>query len=149
MEPTTVKNGILAALAAVGSFIANALGGWDAALAVLIAMMAIDYMTGLVFGGVFHKSPKTESGRLASGECFKGLVRKCMILVWVFIATMLDAVTGTSYVRTAVMLFFISSEGLSIVENTALMGVPYPAFVKKMLEAMKDKSDTGAAGGAQ
>lgn len=138
-----MKNGILAALSAFGSFIANALGGWDAALAVLIAMMAIDYITGLVVGGLFKKSPKTESGRLSSSECFKGLIKKCMIIILVYVAVMLDKVIGEAYVRMAVILFFVANEGLSIIENTALMGVPYPSFIKKLLEVMRDKTDSG------
>ena len=154
MEATTIKTGIFATLAAAGSIVANWLGGWDAALKVLLFMMAMDYLTGLALSGIFHKSPKTENGMLASGECFKGLVRKLLILVYVMVAVMLDNVLGTAtqalgaaYVRTAVILFFIANEGLSIIENTALMGVPYPAFLKKMLEALKEKNDGGGESG--
>ena len=141
----TPKNGFSAAIAVIGGFVANQLGGWDAALIVLIGMMAIDYMTGLAVGAVFHKSPKTESGRLVSSECFKGLIRKCTILLFVWIGAMLDKVIGAEYVRTAITLFFIANEGLSILENTAIMGIPYPAFLKKMLEVMKDKNGGGGA----
>jgi len=140
-EPVAIKNGVLVALAAIGSFIANQLGGWDSVLIVLICMMAIDYLTGFLCAAVFKTSPKTESGKASSHEMFKGLVRKLMILLWIWIATMLDKVLGVGYIRTAVALFFIANEGLSIVENTALMGVPYPAFVKTALEALKDKND--------
>lgn len=135
------KNTILAAIAAVGSFIANLLGGWDAALKVLICMMALDYFTGLALAGIFKKSLKTESGKLSSSESFKGLVRKLMVLALIWVGAMLDQVTGAAYIRTAVALFFIANEGLSVLENTAAMGVPYPKFIKAMLEAVKDKSD--------
>ena len=57
-EPATTKNAILAVLAAIGSFIANQLGGWDAALIVLICLMAIDYVTGIILAAVFKASPK-------------------------------------------------------------------------------------------
>lgn len=136
----------MTALAIIGSFIANQLGGWDAALAVLVGMMSIDYITGLLVGAVFNKSPKTVSGKLVSSECFKGLVRKCMILLFVWLGTMLDKVIGAAYVRTAITLFFIANEGLSILENTAIMGIPYPSFLKKMLEVMKDKNGDGQGG---
>jgi toxin secretion/phage lysis holin len=139
----TIKKSLSAAFAVIGSFVANQLGGWDAALIVLIGMMAIDYLTGLAVGAVFHKSPKTASGRLVSAECFKGLIRKCTTLLFVWIGAMLDQVIGAEYVRTAITLFFIASEGLSILENTALMGIPYPAFLKRMLEVMKEKNDGG------
>lgn len=141
METNAVKNGVLAVLAATGSVIANQLGGWDAALLVLICMMAVDYVTGLLLAGVFHMSPKTESGKLASRESFKGLVRKFLTLILVWMGAMLDRAVGTDYIRTAIVLFFIANEGLSILENTAAMGVPYPKFIKAMLEAMKDSSD--------
>lgn len=136
-----IKNAVLAALAALGTFVANALGGWDAALQVLIGLMAADYVTGLIVAGVFKRSGKSETGALESRAGFKGLVRKCTILMLVWVAAMLDRLTGAAYIRTAVCLFFIGNEGLSILENTALMGVPYPAFIKNALEAMRDKGD--------
>lgn len=136
-----IKNAVLAALAAFGTFVANALGGWDAALQVLIGLMAADYVTGLIVAGVFKRSGKSETGALESRAGFKGIVRKCTILMLVWVATMLDRLTGAAYIRTAVCLFFIGNEGLSILENTALMGVPYPAFVRNALEAMRDKGD--------
>ena len=136
-----IKNAVLAALAALGTFVANALGGWDAALQVLIGLMAADYVTGLIVAGVFKRSGKSETGALESRAGFKGIVRKCTILMLVWVAAMLDRLTGAAYIRTAVCLFFIGNEGLSILENTALMGVPYPAFIKNALEAMRDKGD--------
>lgn len=136
-----IKNAVLAALAALGTFVANALGGWDAALQVLIGLMAADYVTGLIVAGVFKRSGKSETGALESRVGFKGIVRKCTILMLVWVAAMLDRLTGAAYIRTAVCLFFIGNEGLSILENTALMGVPYPAFIKNALEAMRDKGD--------
>jgi len=143
MNAGEIKNAVLVALAAVGTFIANALGGWDAALAVLIGFMAADYVTGILVALVFHASPKTEGGGLASGECFKGLVRKCLILVFVWLGTMLDQVIGGAYVRTAIILFYIGNEGLSIIENVVLMGMPYPKFLGQALEALRDKGDGG------
>lgn len=136
-----IKNVILAALAGVGSVIANALGGWDAALAVLIGFMAADYVTGLLVALVWHVSPKSSTGTFTSHESFKGLIRKLLILVIVWIGAMLDSVLGAAYIRMAVVLFFIANEGLSILENTALMGVPYPKFVKQALEALQKNSD--------
>lgn len=144
MNAVEIKNTVLAALAAVGTFIANALGGWDAALAVLVGCMAADYVTGLLVGLIFHASPKTEGGGLASGECFKGLIRKCLILMFVWLGAMLDQVIGAAYVRTAIILFYIGNEGLSILENAGYMGAKYPKFLRQALEALRDKGD-GAA----
>lgn len=143
MEANAIKNGVLAALAAAGAWIANVLGGWDLALAVLVGMMAIDYITGILVALIFHNSPKTTGGGLASGECFKGLVRKCMILVFVWLGAMLDSAMGVGYVRTAVIIFYIGNEGLSVLENMGNMGLRYPKFLESALEALKDKGDGG------
>lgn len=140
-----MKNVVLGVLATAGSVIAQALGGWDMALKVLIRFMILDYATGWLVAAVWKKSSKSETGALNSNAGFKGLVKKGIIVALVWMATMLDRVTGSDFVRTAVCLFFIANEGLSILENTAIMGVPYPSFVKNMLDAMKDQSNT--AGG--
>lgn len=137
------KNSILGVMAAFGSFVANQLGGWDASMKVLVALMAADYITGLLVAGVFHRSVKTESGALSSRVCFIGLVKKCLILMLVWLGVMLDKALGCDYVRLAVVLFFIGNEGLSLLENVGLMGVPYPAFLRRMLEALRDKGDGG------
>ena len=143
MTATQIKDVILAALAALGAFITNELGGWDAVLNLLVAMMAADYITGLAVAAVFKRSNKSESGTLDSKAGFRGLVKKCAILLLVYIAVLLDAAVGTHYVRSAVVLFFIGNEGLSLLENIGLMGVKYPAFMRNMLEALRDKGDGG------
>lgn len=138
-----IKNIVLGAVALVGSAVANALGGWDAALEVLIALMAADYVTGVLVAAVWKNSSKSESGALDSRAGFKGLCKKCVVLLLVWIAVLLDRAMGVDYVRTAVVLFFIGNEGLSLLENIGLMGVPFPAFLKDALEALKEKGDGG------
>lgn len=147
MDYNALKNGALAALAAFGSWIANALGGWDASLQVLIALMVADYITGVLVAAVWHKSSKSSSGTLNSVAGFKGLLKKCAILALVWIGVLLDNATGANYIRTAVVLFFIGNEGISLLENLGLMGVPYPTFLKKALEALHDQGDKGNEGG--
>ena len=141
-----VKNGVLAAIAAAGSFAANLLGGWDAALQVLVALMAADYVTGLLVAGVFKRSSKSENGALDSRAGFKGLCKKCMMLLLVWLGVLLDGALGAAYVRTAVVLFFIGNEGLSLLENLGLMGVPFPGFLQRALEALRQQGDEGGAG---
>ena len=142
-----IKDMVLVTLAAIGSVLANLFGGWDVTLQVLIGCMAVDYATGWVVAAVFKKSPKSEGGALESRAGFKGLVRKVGILALVLVAVWLDKLLGAAYVRVAVCLFFIANEGLSILENLGLMGVPLPPFLKNMLEAMKEKSGNGNAEG--
>ena len=144
MNAIQIKNAALAALAAVGCFIANALGGWDAVMIVLVALMASDYLTGLAVAAIWHRSAKSESGALDSKASFRGLVKKCVILLLVWIGVLLDRALGASYIRNAVAIFFIGNEGISLLENVGLMGVPYPAFMRKALEALREKGDSGA-----
>ena len=142
-----IKNGVLAALAVVGSAVSNALGGWDGFLQILIAMMVCDYITGILVAGVWKRSGKTKNGALSSSAGFKGIVKKCMILMLVWLAVMMDNALGTRVARTAVCLFFIGNEGLSLLENIGLMGVPYPAFLKSALEQLKQSGDEGKTEG--
>jgi toxin secretion/phage lysis holin len=143
-----IKNGVLAGLAIFGSFLANALGGWDGALKVLVIMMVADYVTGLLVAALWHKSPKSDSGALDSRAGFKGIVRKCMILLLVWVAAAMDRYLGINFARAAVILFFIGNEGLSLLENMGLMGVPYPQKFKNALEALKKQGDEGSTGNA-
>ncbi len=138
-----IKNAICGALAVAGGAITSLLGGWDITLQVLLCCMAVDYITGLIVAGVFHNSGKSKTGALESRAGFKGLCRKCAVLLLVFLAALVDRYTGHSFVRPAVCMFFIANEGLSILENIGLMGVPYPAFLKNMLEALKKQGDQG------
>lgn len=147
MDANVIKNVILTVLAVFGSFATNALGGWDASLQVLIALMVADYITGVLVAAVWHKSSKSSSGTLNSVAGFKGILKKCMILLLVWIGVLLDNATGANYIRTAVVLFFIGNEGISLLENLGLMGVPFPAFLRRALEAMRDQGDKGKEGG--
>lgn len=143
MTGAQMKDMILAAIATLGAGIATALGGWDAVLKVLIAMMAADYLTGLLVAAIWHRSNKSESGAADSRAGFKGLVRKCTILLLLYIGVLLDTAIGTHYVRAAIALFFIGNEGLSLLENIGLMGVEYPQFLKEMLQVLHDRGDKG------
>lgn len=136
-----IKATILGVLGVVGSIIANYLGGWDTALQTLIIFMALDYVTGLVVAGVFHKSEKTESGTLESRAGWKGLCRKGMTLLIVLVAAQLDKVTGTEVIRNAAIIGYIVNEALSIIENAGLMGLPIPTIIKKALDILQDKSE--------
>ena len=133
-------------LAAAGGAIASFFVTMPPLVWVLIAVMTIDYITGLLCGAM-GKSKKTENGFLASHEAFKGLMKKALILLVVLLASLLDyAVSlGAGVTFEAVMgatcLWFIASEGFSILENVACMGVPVPKILLRVLEIMKEKGD--------
>ena len=136
-----MKNTICTAVGVVGSFIASLFGGWTASLTTLLIFMGIDYLSGLVVAGVFHNSPKTESGALESRAGWKGLIRKFMILLFVLIGYRLDVAMGLAYIKDAVCIAFMANELLSIVENAGLMGLPIPAVVTNAIDILKKKGD--------
>ena len=70
-----------------------------------------------------------------------------MILLLVWLAVLLDGALGTGYIRMAVILFFIGNEGLSLLENLGLMGVPFPSFLQRALEALQKQGEEGGKEG--
>ena len=121
-----MKDGICTAIGIVGSTIASFFGGFDAALITLLIFMGVDYATGLIVAGVFHKSEKTENGALESRAGWKGLCRKGVSLLVVLVACRLDMIMGSNFIRDATVIAFIANETISIIENAGLMGVPIP-----------------------
>lgn len=136
-----MKDTFCVAVGAIGAAVASLYGGWDAALQTLVIFMAIDYITGLVVAGVFHASPKSQTGALESRAGWKGLIRKGETLLIVLVACRLDAVMATSFVRDAVVIGFICNETLSIIENAGLMGLPIPAALTKAVDILKQRSE--------
>ena len=143
MEHTiNVKHEALTVFAACGTAVSNAMGGWDDSLTTLVIFMAADYVAGLVVAGVFRASAKSRGGGLDSRICFEGIVKKAACLLLVLIGARLDAMAGDgTTVRTMVVLFLLGNEGLSILENLGLMGVPYPQRLKNALDMLKSKGD--------
>ena len=139
-----MKNQVCTIIGIVGGAIATAFGGWDTALAALVTFMAIDYITGLMVAGIFHTSPKTESGALESLAGWKGLCRKGVTLLVVLVACRLDLVTGSTFIRDTAIIAFIANETISIIENAGLMGVPIPAVVAKAIDILKQKAEGDA-----
>lgn len=137
-----MKGKVCTMIGMMGSLIASWFGGWDDGLATLVAFMCIDYISGLIVAGVFHKSNKTKNGALESLAGWKGLCRKCMTLLFVLIAYRLDLAIGTTYsIRDAVIIGFMVNELISIVENAGLMGLPLPAIITKAIEVLTKKAE--------
>ena len=112
--------------------------------------MTIDYVTGIICG-FMGVSPKTETGGLSSGAAFKGLLKKAVIILVVLLAALLDKAVsigaGVTFeaVAGATCLWFIASEGFSILENVTAMGVPIPKILLQALEIMRSKGEGTAA----
>lgn len=136
-----MKEGLCAVLGVIGGAIASLFGGWDGALVTLVIFMGIDYLTGIIVAGVFHKSNKTETGTLESRAGFKGLCRKGVTLLIVLVACRLDLLINSTFIRDAVVIAFVANESISIVENAGLMGVPIPAILVKAIDVLKKKAD--------
>jgi toxin secretion/phage lysis holin len=137
-----MKQFVCTVIGAVGSGIATLFGGWDTGLVSLLIFMGLDYVSGLVVAGVFHKSNKTDTGSLESKAGWKGLCRKCMTLVFVLVAYRLDLVIETNYIRDAVIIAFMANELISLVENAGLMGIPLPAVITKAIDILQKKSES-------
>ena len=120
---------------AVGGWLGYFLGGCDGLLYALIAFVAIDYITG-VMCAINDKTLSSEVG-------FKGICRKVLIFLLVGIANILDLnVIGTgSVLRTAVIFFYISNEGVSLLENASHLGLPVPQKIKAVLEQLHDRAE--------
>lgn len=128
-------NTIQLVFAAVGGWLGYFLGGCDGLLYALIAFVAIDYITG-VMCAISDKTLSSEVG-------FKGICRKVLIFLLVGIGNIIDVqVLGSPGVlRTAVIFFYLSNEGVSLLENAAHLGLPVPDAIKTVLEQLHDRSD--------
>ena len=137
---------VLEVLAAVWGAIVSFFCTMPPLVYILIGTMSVDYITGLICGAM-GVSEKTESGYLKSHAAFKGLLKKAMILLVVLLAALLDMAVSKGAdiqfeaVLGATCLWFVASEGLSILENVSRMGVPVPRILLKLLEVMKEKGD--------
>jgi len=120
---------------AIGGWLGYFLGGCDGLLYALIAFVVVDYVTGVMCAAVDKK--------LSSEVGFKGICRKVLIFLLVGIANILDLqVIGTgSVLRTAVIFFYISNEGVSLLENAAHLGLPIPEKMKAVLEQLHDRAE--------
>lgn len=130
-------NTIQLVFAAVGGWLGYFLGGCDGLLYALIAFVAIDYITG-VMCAISDKTLSSEVG-------FKGICRKVLIFLLVGIGHIVDAqVIGSGGVmRTAVIFFYLSNEGVSLIENAAHLGLPVPDKLKAVLEQLHDRAEKG------
>ena len=132
-----IWNWIQIAFTALGGFLGWFLGGMDGFLYALIAFAVIDYITG-VLCAISDKTLSSEVG-------FKGICRKVLIFTLVGIGNIVDVyVLGeTGVLRTAVIFFYLSNEGVSLLENAAHLGLPIPEKLKEVLEQLHDRAEKG------
>ena len=119
----------------VGGWLGYFLGGCDGLLYALVLFVVVDYITGVLCAAADHK--------LSSEVGFKGICRKVLIFLLVGIGHVLDAqIIGTgSVLRTAVIFFYLSNEGVSLLENAGHLGLPIPEKLKVVLEQLHDRAE--------
>lgn len=129
-------NGIQFVFAGVGGWLGYFLGGCDGLIIALVIFVVTDYITGVMCAIADQK--------LSSAVGFKGICRKVLIFLLVGIDNVLDVqVIGTgSVLRTAVIFFYISNEGVSLLENAGYLGLPIPEKIKDVLEQLHDRAES-------
>ena len=120
------------AFAALGGAVGAVMGGFDGFLYALIVFVVVDYLTG-VMAAVLNKNLSSEVG-------FHGIFKKVVIFALVAVGHIVDAyvIQNGSVIRTAVIFFYLSNEGISILENASVLGLPVPQKLKDVLEQLKD-----------
>lgn len=121
----------------LGGWLGYFLGGCDALLIALLCFIICDYISGVFCAIIDHK--------LSSSVGFKGLCRKMLILIMVGIGNILDlqVLKQGSVIRTAIIFFYLSNEGLSLTENAAHLGLPIPEKLKEVLEQLHNREEKG------
>ncbi|UZT81578.1 phage holin family protein [Caproicibacterium sp. BJN0003] len=132
-----IWTGIQVAFTAIGGMLGWFLGGTDGFLYALLALVILDYITGVMVAAI-QKKVSSEVG-------FKGICKKVLIFILIGMANIVDVqiIGNGSAIRTAVIFFYLSNEGISILENTTIIGLPVPQKLKDVLEQLKDHSDKG------
>lgn len=126
---SALKLGLTTIIGAIGWFI----GGYDTMMIALLLFMVIDYLSGIMCA-VINKKLSSEVG-------FKGIFKKIMIILLVGITNLLGLATNIEGLRYIVISFYLANEGISIIENASILGLPVPEKVKDVLEQLKTKSE--------
>lgn len=130
-----VANTMQYVFAAMGGSLGAVLGGFDGFLYALIVFVVVDYMTGVMVG-ILNKKLSSQIG-------FRGIFKKVVIFSLVAVAYIIDThvIQNGSVLRTTVIFFYLSNEGISILENAALIGLPIPKKMKDVLEQLKENEN--------
>ena len=120
-------------ISVIGGAIMAALGGCDKLLLILACFVLVDYISGVVLA--------FKQGKLNSMKGFIGVLKKAMIFLVIIIAHLLDELTGIGAIRSMAVFFYISNEGISILENLGKLEVKIPQKIKNVLEQLEDKHD--------
>lgn len=123
-------------------FFSSFLGGFDTILKCMLLLMLLDILAGVVSAALFNSSKYSKNG-ITSNALMQGAVRKIMMLCIVGVGVIIDEILGSNYVRNCVVLYFIGTEGVSLLEHMVHMNVPFPKFVKDVLTTILEQADKG------
>lgn len=127
-----MKNYFNLSVSLISGFLSYWFGGFDTTLIVLITFIVLDYLTGIIYA-IETKTVNSEIG-------FKGLLKKFTIIILLILAVMLDKLFNDKFIfRTMVCYFYIANEGISVLENTAKIGIPYPQSLLNALQQLQKK----------
>lgn len=126
-------NDISVGITAIGGFLSIIFGGFDNLMITLICFIALDYITGIL-SAIYNK-------KLSSKIGFKGIIKKVVSLLVVCVGVLLQNKVGIPSVRDMIILFFISNEGISILENVSNTGLKIPPKLKKILKQIRSESE--------
>ncbi len=131
-----IINSIKLGLTAIGTWIGWLLGGFDTMMITLLLFMVIDYISGIMCA--------IEKKELSSSVGFKGIFKKVMILLLVGVGNLLGTSVGIEGLRYIVISFYLANEGISIIENASILGLPIPEKIKDVLEQLKTDDEKSA-----
>ena len=120
-------------IAAGGAAVTYLYGGWSPLLGILLAFVAIDYVTGFLAAAV--------NGKLSSDVGLKGIAKKIFVFVMVAVGHLVDRAVGTEIIMNAAIFFYIANELLSIIENSGTIGLPVPPAILKAVDVLKGKAE--------
>ncbi len=128
-----IGQSICLVFATLCTIISSYLGGWDVSMSLLVAFTFTDFITGLAVAIFINKNLNSEVG-------YKGIFKKFLIFGLIGLCNKLDQVLNIEMLRNLSILFYIANEGISLLENTTKLGVPYPDKLKDILIQVKDKN---------
>jgi toxin secretion/phage lysis holin len=127
-------------LAGIGGYIVGLLGGIDVQLRALILIMVLDFISGFL-GALVGTSTKSQSGFLSSKAAGAGIVKKIAYLICVIVAVVLEETTGLTFIREIVIISFVITETLSVLENCTRLGIKPPKIIYNVLDTMKKRTE--------
>jgi toxin secretion/phage lysis holin len=134
---------MLISLSAAGAVIINYIGGWSAHVWMLGILMGIDYAIGLLMPLFTGKSKKNKRGKMESGVAVRGVIKKCVMLLMVYVSYLLGRAADVQFLADGVCIAFILSEVISITEHAAVIGVPIPKVLVRAINVVHDKTGAG------